>query len=105
VLLLLPAQLNLLKQLKQVALQIRQLDLWQSRQPLEVENPETGGFHNLLEFLGITAQNLSLNFMNKPVVPELVFVIKVFDFAFMILDTLLSKHCHRLKESKLLWIS
>lgn len=35
---------ELLRRFKQVALQIRQLDLWQSRQPLEVKNEETGGY-------------------------------------------------------------
>ena len=35
---------DLTKALKQVAKQLRQLDIWQSREPLEVQNPETGGY-------------------------------------------------------------
>lgn len=39
----LPAQ-ELVKRLKQVAMQLRQLDVWQSREPLEVKNRETGSY-------------------------------------------------------------
>ncbi|MGA7936545.1 MAG: hypothetical protein WCA35_23525, partial [Kovacikia sp.] len=35
---------ELLKALKQVAKQLRQFDIWQSREPLEVQNLETGGY-------------------------------------------------------------
>lgn len=35
---------ELLKALKQVAKQLRQLDIWQSREPLEMQNVETGGY-------------------------------------------------------------
>ncbi len=34
----------LMKALKQVAKQLRQFDIWQSREPLEVQNVETGGY-------------------------------------------------------------
>lgn len=35
---------QLLKALKQVAKQLRQFDVWQAREPLEVQNPETGNY-------------------------------------------------------------
>lgn len=37
-----PSATALLQDLKQVATQLRQYDLWQSREPLEVQDPETG---------------------------------------------------------------
>ncbi|NJP11111.1 MAG: hypothetical protein HC866_17905 [Leptolyngbyaceae cyanobacterium RU_5_1] len=39
-----PSALELLQALKQVAIQLRQYDLWQSRESLEVHDPETGSY-------------------------------------------------------------
>jgi hypothetical protein len=64
---------ELIKALKQMALQVRQLDIWQSREPLEVKNLETGHYElrvdlpaDSLNELAVEEQEF-LNFLQQQV--------------------------------------